>query len=84
MATQTRNAPPTPLDTIEAILDEVGEYSEIVETLRRKLRGLTRGSESYLDLLAELEVELEVLGGKVEWAHETIQQYNDSLPEDAE
>ncbi len=82
MATRTRNAPPTPLDTIEAILDEVEEYSDIVQKLRRKLSRLPRASERYLDLLAELEVELDVLNGKVEWAHEVIEKFNESLPDD--
>ncbi len=35
-----------------------------------------------MDLLAELEVELDVLNGKVEWAHEAIEKFNESLPDD--
>ncbi len=82
MPIRTRNAVPTRLDTIEAILDEVEEYSGIVEKLRRKLGRIPRGCEPYLDLLAELEVELDVLNGKVEWAHDAIEKFNDSLTED--
>jgi hypothetical protein len=50
-----RAAPPT-LETVELLVDEVREYSDRFNTLRRKLGRLRRGSEAYLDLLADPDV----------------------------
>jgi len=57
MATQTA---PT-LSTIDRLLGEVEEWSDRVRKARRKLSRLRQGSEAYLDLLPDLEVEIAVL-----------------------
>jgi hypothetical protein len=74
-------APPS-LETIEGILDEVDEYYNRVSRIRQKLRRHKRGSEPYLDLLPDLEVELSVLKNKAAWAEEVIERFEDSLTDD--
>ena len=78
MATQTA---PT-LATIDRLLDEVEEWSDRVRKVRRKLGRLGQGSEAYLSLLPDLEVEIAVLKSKVEHAHEAIEEFEESLPDD--
>jgi hypothetical protein len=43
---------------------------------------LRRGSEAYLDLLADPDVEIFALKLKAEHAHEALEQFEDSLPDD--
>jgi hypothetical protein len=70
------------LQTIERIIDEVDEWYGRVRALRQKLSRLKRGSPSYLDLLPELEVQLDVLKNKAAWAARALEEYEESLPED--
>ena len=70
------------LATIDRILDEVDEWYERVHRLRQKLSRLRRGSPAYHDLLPDLEVELEVLKRKADWAAQALEEYEESLPED--
>lgn len=74
-------APPS-LETVEGILNEVDEYYARVSRLRQKMRRHRRGSEPYLELLAELSVEVDVLKRKAEWAEGVIEAFEESLPED--
>lgn len=75
MATQTT---PT-LSTVERLLDEVEEWFGRFQKVRHKLSRLRRGSEAYLDLLPDLEVELDVLRSKAEHAHEALEEFEESL-----
>ncbi len=69
------------LETVELLLGEVAECYRPFEKLRQKLSRLRRGSEAYLDLLAELEVAAEVLRTKAEHAGLAIEEFAESLPE---
>ncbi len=80
MATQ-KAASPT-LETVEVLVDEVREYYSRFNRLRRKLGRLRRGGEPYLDVLADLDVELFALKLKAEHAHEALEEFEDSLPDD--
>jgi hypothetical protein len=75
----TKTAPN--LSTVERLLDEVDEWSGRVQEVRQKLAPLPRGSEAYLDLLPDLEVELDMLRLKTEHALEALEEFEDSLPE---
>jgi hypothetical protein len=77
MATQTT---PT-MATFDRLLDEVDEWSDRVRKVRRKLNRLPRGSDAYLDLLPDLEVDLTVLKSKAEHAHEALEEFEESLPD---
>ena len=70
------------LETIEAILEEVEEHSERARKIRIKMARTRKGSESYLDLLSDLWVQLDVLQRKAEWAARTIDEYQESLPDE--
>jgi hypothetical protein len=70
------------ISTIERILDEVDEWYGRVHKIRHKLSRLRRGSAAYLDLLPDLEVELGVLKRKAEWAARTLEEYEESLPDE--
>lgn len=70
------------LETLEALLDEVNEYYERVRKIRQKLSRLRRGSDAYLDLLPDLETELFTLKLKVEHAHEALEEFTESLPDE--
>jgi hypothetical protein len=77
MATKT-----TPnLSTVERLLDEVDEWSGRVREIRQRLALLPRGSEAYLDLLPDLDVELDALRLKAQHALEALEEFEDSLPE---
>ncbi len=80
MTTQRKTVPT--LETVEALLDEVDEYYERFSKIRRKLCRLRRGSGPFLDLLADLEVELFTLKLKAEHAHEALDEFEESLPEE--
>jgi hypothetical protein len=43
---------------------------------------LRRGTGPYLDVLADLDVELFALKLKAERAHEAVEEFEDSLPDD--
>jgi hypothetical protein len=77
MATQTT---PT-LSTLERLLDEIDEWYGRVRKVRQKLGRHRPGSEAYLDLLPDLEVELDALKLKVEHAHQALEEFEESLPE---
>jgi len=74
-------APPS-LETVEGILDEVDEYYDRVSCIRQKMRRHKRGSDPYVELLAELSVEVDVLKNKAQWAEEIIERFEDSLPDE--
>ncbi len=78
----TQKAVPPTLETVELLVDEVREYYNRFNRLRRKLGRLRRGSEPYLDLLADLDVELFALKLKADHAHEALEEFEDSLPDD--
>jgi len=69
------------LSTVERLLDEVDEYCGRVQKIRRSMASLPRGSEAYLDLLPDLEVDLDVLRLKTQHAREVLEEFEDSLPE---
>jgi hypothetical protein len=75
----TKTAPN--LSTVERLLDEVDEYCGRVREIRQRLAPLPRGGEAYLDLLPDLEVELDVLRLKTQYALEVLEEFEDSLPE---
>jgi hypothetical protein len=70
------------LETVERIIDEVDEWYGCVHKIRLKMDQVKRGSEAYQDLLADLSVELDWLKMKAESAADTIDEYQESLPED--
>jgi hypothetical protein len=59
---------------VKVLLDEVDEYYERFSKIRRKLSRVRRGSGTFLDLLADLEVELFTLKQKTEHAHEALEE----------
>ncbi len=67
--------------TAEALVDEVTEYYEPFEKLRRKLRTQKRGSQAYQDTLTELETASAVLRTKAEHACQGIDEVIESLPD---
>jgi len=75
----TKTAPS--LSTVERLLDEVDEWYSRVQGIRQKLVPLRRGSEAYLDLLPDLDVELDTLRLKTQHALEALEEFEDSLPE---
>jgi hypothetical protein len=75
----TKTAPS--LSTVERLLDEVDEWFGRVHELRQKLATLPRGSEEYLDILPDLDVELDTLRLKAEHALSALEEFEDSLPE---
>jgi len=75
----TKTAPS--LSTVERLLDEVQEWAGRVQEIRGRLNMLPRGSEAYLDLLPDLDVELDTLGLKTQHALEALEEFEDSLPE---
>jgi hypothetical protein len=80
MTTQRKTAPT--LETVGVLLDEVDEYYERFSKIRRKLSRVRRGSGPFLDLLADLEVELFTLKQKTEHAHEALEELEESLPDE--
>ncbi len=70
------------LSTIERMLDEVQEYARGVDVLRRKLKRLKPASGAYHDLLPDLCVQLDVLRLKAQHAGQTLDEYEESLPEE--
>lgn len=74
-------APPT-LETVEGLLDEVDEWYGRLRRVRQRMRRLKRGSESYLELLADASVELDVLKNKAQYAGEILEAFEESLPDD--
>jgi len=75
----TKTAPK--LSTVERLLDEVDEWYGRVQGIRQKLVPLRRGSEAYLDLLPDLDVELDTLRLKTQHALQALEEFEDSLPE---
>ncbi|MGC9995563.1 MAG: hypothetical protein ABSE79_09595 [Terriglobia bacterium] len=75
----TKTAPS--LSTVERLLDEVDEWYGRVQGIRQKLVPLRRGSEAYLDLLPDLDVELDTLRLKTQHALQALEEFEDSLPE---
>jgi len=75
----TKTAPK--LSTVERLLDEVDEWYGRVQGIRQKLALLPLGSEAYLDLLPDLDVELDTLRLKTQHALEALEEFEDSLPE---
>ena len=67
--------------TIERLLDEVDEWHGRVQWIRQKLAPLCPGSDEYLDLLPDLDVELDTLRLKTQHALEALEEFEDSLPE---
>ena len=68
--------------TIERMLDEVEECAAEFTAFRCKLRQHGTGSAAYHDLLPELSVRLDVLRVKAKNASQTLEQHEDSLPDD--
>jgi hypothetical protein len=75
----TKTAPN--LSTVERLLEEVDECCGRVQEVRQGLAPLPRGSEAYLDLLPDLDVELDTLRLKTQHALEALEEFEDSLPE---
>jgi len=75
----TKTAPN--LSTVERLLEEVDECCGRVQEVRQRLAPLPRGSEAYLDLLPDLDVELDTLRLKTQHALEALEEFEDSLPE---
>ncbi len=72
----------TSIETVEVLLDEVDEYYRRFHRVRQKLSRFKRGSEPYLDRLPDVNVELFTLKLKVEHAHQALEEFEDSLPDD--
>ncbi len=70
------------LETVERLVDEVEEWYGRAHKIRQKMGRVKRGSEEYQGLLADLWVELDWLKMKAEAAADTIDEYQESLPED--
>lgn len=68
--------------TIEKTLDDVEEWLERISTIRKKMHRTRVGSESYIDHLPALTVELNWLKEKSQSALNVIEEFLDSLPED--
>jgi hypothetical protein len=68
--------------TLERLLDEVDEWYHRFHKVREKLNRTSRGSEAYLDVLPDLEVELDLLRIKVEHAHQAIEEFEESLTDE--
>lgn len=66
--------------TAEALVDEVAEYYEPFEKLRRRLKTQKKGSQAYQDTLTELETASAVLRTKAEHACQGIDDVIESLP----
>ena len=66
--------------TAEALVDEVAEYYEPFEKLRRRLKTQKKGSHAYQDTLTELETASAVLRTKAEHACQGIDEVIESLP----
>ena len=77
-----RTQAPPKLETVEGLLDEVDEWYGRLQRIRQKMRRHKRGSEAYLELLADASVELDVLKRKAEYAAELLEAFEESLPED--
>ena len=71
------------LETVEGLCDEVDEWYARVHKIRQNMSRLKRGSEAYEDLLCDLWVELDWLHMKAEVAADAIDEYQESLPDDA-
>jgi chromosome segregation ATPase len=82
MASQKKTPPG--LETVETLLNEVDEHYGRFSKIHRELGRLERGSEPYLNRLAELEVELFALKLKTQQAHEALDEFEESLPEGEE
>ena len=67
--------------TAEALVDEVAEYYEPFETLRRRLKTQKKGSQAYQDTLTGLETASAVLRTKAEHACQGIDEVIESLPD---
>jgi hypothetical protein len=80
MTTQRKTAPA--LETVEVLLDEVDECYNRFSKIRRELSRVRRGSGPFLDLMAHLEVELFTLKQKTEHAHEALEEFQESLPDE--
>jgi len=72
--------PPT-LETVEGLLDEVDEWHARLQRIRQKMRRHKRGSEAYLELLADASVELDVLKNKAQYVGEILEAFEVSLPD---
>jgi hypothetical protein len=72
------------LETIDALLDEVDETASNLKEFRRKVARAKPGSPAYLDMLPELETQLFLLNVKVQTAHDALEEYQESLPEDSD
>lgn len=68
--------------TIEKTLDDVEEWLERVSAIRKKMHRARAGSESYIDHLPALTVDLNWLKEKSQSALNVIEEFLDSLPED--
>ena len=66
--------------TAEALVDEVAEYYEPFEKLRRRLKAQKKGSQAYQDTLTEIETVSSVLRTKAEHACQGIDDVIESLP----
>ena len=67
--------------TAEALVDEVAEYYQPFEKLRRKLKTRKRGTQAYQDTLTEIETASAVLRTKAEHACQGIDEVIESLPD---
>jgi hypothetical protein len=70
------------LETVEGLLNEVDEWYARLRRIRNRMGRHRRGSEPYLELLADASVELGVLKRKAEYAGEIIEAFEESLPDD--
>ncbi len=70
------------LETVEVLFDEVDEQYARFKKTRQKLSSLRRGSDSSLDVLPDLEVELFALKLKSEHAHEALEEFEEALSDE--
>jgi hypothetical protein len=79
MAKATKTQPT--LYTIYTLLSEVEEKFDSFQKVLRRLRRAKPGSEAYLEVLAELNTELFTLYVGAKEAFDTVEEFEDCLPE---
>ena len=81
MSTKVAKEVPS-LATVEWLLTEIDEASDTLKKRQRELSRHKRGSDSYLEVLAEIAVAAEVLKAKLVSLVIAIDGAEDSLPDE--
>ncbi len=81
MAKANSKTQPT-LYTVETLLSELEESIHKVHTVLHKFRRARPGSEAFRTSLCDLETELFNLNLKAQHAHEVVEGFEESLPDE--